>query len=219
MISLSVLSCTPSKEGPAKLKSGDLIFVGLPSDYSSGEDTMSQAITEATGRDSLNMIHVAIAEVEDGNIWIIDATLAHGCDRHPLDTMLKDFTLKNGSMPAFIVKRLPDSCDVSSAIKRAKSFCGQPYDSCFLPDNGAVYCSELVRESYLDSKGGYLFEGKPMNFRNARGEFPPYWTRLFERIGQPIPQGVMGTNPQDMSKSPLLKTVEVDIIPRKEEVL
>ena len=75
----------------------------------------------------------------------------------------------------------------------------------FLPDNGALYCSELVRESYLGPEGEYLFDEAPMNFLDAEGEMPLYWTQLFALLGMDVPQGVPGTNPQAMSESGLLK--------------
>ena len=159
----------------------------------------------------MNLIHVAIAEVQGDSTWIIDATIRHGVDRHPLDTFLCDFTLKDGSLPVFVIKRLKDSHDVASFVEQAKAFCGQSYDMAFLPDNGALYCSELVRESYRAADGSYLFENKPMNWKNAEGEYPLYWQELFARLGTPIPQDVPGTNPQDMAASPLLETVSVEL--------
>ena len=92
----------------ANLRTGDLVFAGIPADYSLDDDSMGSAISDATGKGDLNLVHVAIAEVGNDTIWIIDATIKHGVDRHPLDTMLKDFTLKDGSLPVFIVKRLKD---------------------------------------------------------------------------------------------------------------
>jgi K+-sensing histidine kinase KdpD len=53
----------------------------------------------------------------------------------------------------------------------------------------------------------HLFDAKPMNFKNEDGEFPLYWQQLFALIGQSIPQDEPGTNPQDMSGSPVLKTI------------
>ena len=88
------------------LRTGDLIFVGIPMDYSIEGGSMDEAIASATGSDSLNLIHVAIVEVDSEGKWIIDATIKHGVDRHPLDTFITDFTLKDGSLPVFIVKRL-----------------------------------------------------------------------------------------------------------------
>ena len=51
-----------------------------------------------------------------------------------------------------------------------------------------------------------------MNFKDADGNFPVYWQQLFERLGQPIPQDVPGTNPQAMSKEPALRPVAVEIV-------
>lgn len=204
---------TPAAEPAAaeSLKTGDLVFIGIPMDYSLGSDSMDGAIAAATGDGELNLIHVAILEMDGDKPYIIDATLRHGVDRHPLDTMLKEFTLKDGSYPTFIVKRMNDNSLADEWISRAKSFCGQPYDKAFLPENGALYCSELVRDSYLGADGEYLFDEQPMNFLDSEGNMPVYWTQLFAILGQEVPQGLPGTNPQDMSTSPCLETVNISL--------
>lgn len=206
-----VLILLTACSGGDRLRTGDLIFVGIPLDYAAEApaDSMDTAIAASTGvAGGLNLIHVAIAEVKADSVWIIDATLRHGVDRHPLDTFLTDFTLKDGSLPVFIVKRA-EGVDPEAAVGKAKTFCGQPYDLYFLPDNGAMYCSELVRESFLDAAGRPVFDNEPMNFRAADGSMPPYWEWLFGRLGTPVPQGLPGTNPQGMSASPVLKEVPV----------
>lgn len=191
----------------SNVRTGDLLFIGIPADYSITDDDMAGAISASTGSGELNIIHVAILEVSEGQTYIIDATLAHGVDRHPLDTMKADFTLKDGSLPEFIVMRMKDNARAEEWIAKAKTFCGQPYDVAFLPDNGAMYCSELVRESYLGPKGEYLFPDAPMNFLNAEGEMPVYWTQLFAILGMDVPQGEPGTNPAAMSGSKLLERI------------
>jgi hypothetical protein len=40
---------------------------------------------------------------------------------------------------------------------------------------------------------------------------PAYWESLFEKLGMPVPQDTLGTNPQDLSASPLLETVSIDL--------
>ena len=208
-IALIALSCA---QQPDTLQTGDLVFMGIPNDYSIGEDSMDGAISAATGDGELNLIHVAIIEMANDGPYIIDATLKYGTDRHPLDSTIRQFTLKGGEQPVYIVKRLKDNKLAKEWVEKAKSFCGQPYDMRFLSDNGAMYCSELVRESFLGAEGEYLFDEKPMNWKNEKGEIPVYWTQLFALLGMDVPQGVPGTNPQDMSKSPLLETVDVDIL-------
>lgn len=208
LIALAAIFAGCCKSG---IKTGDLLFVGIPGDYSLDESEMDGAISASTGTTSLNLIHVAILEVGKDTTWIIDATIKHGVDRHPIDTMFKEFTLKDGSQPIYIVKRLKDSKKAAQYVENAKQFLGLPYDVAFLPNNGALYCSELVRESYRTPQGGYIFDEKPMNFKNASGEFPVYWQQLFALIGQEIPQDIPGTNPQDMSGAPVLKTVPASL--------
>ena len=195
------------------LQNGDLVFVGLPLDYDVETGSMSAAISSATGQEGgLNLIHVAIAEVQADSVWIIDATIAHGVDRHPLDTFLTDFTLRDGSYPEFIIKRV-QGVNADAAVERAKGFCGRAYDVRFLPDNEDLYCSELVQKSYLDATGSQVFDSEPMNFQAPDGTMPPYWEWLFGKLGMDVPQGLPGTNPQRMAESAALMDLPVRLVP------
>lgn len=210
VVLLALTSCGAGVEKAREVRTGDLVFVGIPVDYGEGADSMSEAIGAATAGDNeMNIIHVAILEVQNDSIWIIDATIKHNVDRYPLDTFLRDFTLKDGSYPQFEVKRLKgcSSRDAARYVENAKQFIGEPYDVAFLPDNGAKYCSELVRDSYLCKDGTHIFGESPMNFLDSDGQMPAYWTKLFGSLGMPVPQGVRGTNPQAMSKEDVLETV------------
>lgn len=194
------------------IQTGDLLFVGglrAPSDNGS----MSEAIMDATGGNDINYTHAAILEVdEDGLIWVIDASPNRGVDRHPLDTLISDFTTKDGKTPYMEVMRLQDNSRAESYIANAMGFIGEDYDFYFLPDNGKHYCTELIEDSYIDN-GEPVFKGKPMNFKNKDGEFPEYWKQLFSSLGQDIPQGVKGTNPQDMHDDPRLKKLDIRFSP------
>lgn len=203
-------ACTPKSD---KLQNGDLVFVGIPASYSLDAGSMDSAISDATADGSgLNLIHTAILEIDpEGREWIIDATIKHGVDRHPLDTFLRDFTLKDGSLPVFEVMRLRDDSRAASSVENAKKYLGRPYDVHFSPTDEALYCTELVYDSYLDADGEPIFSAAPMNFKNADGEFPLYWQQLFARLGEPIPQDVPGTNPQAMAKDPALRPVAVKL--------
>lgn len=200
-LALAVASCAaPSQK--ETVHTGDLLFVGIPSD---GEfDGMENAIASATGEGQLNMIHSAIIERDDtGAVWVIDATIRRGVDRHPIDTLIKDFTRSDGSIPALEVYRLKDESNVNDFIARAKFYIGEKYDEYFLPDNGRHYCTELVYDSYI-CNGVHLFQNQPMNFKNTDGSFDEYWIKLFNRLRIDIPQDVPGTNPQAMSSDTTL---------------
>ena len=205
---LAGFSCTKHPAAvPADpcIETGDLLFVGIPMDYWS-EDGMGEAIAAATAAgDTVNFIHTAILEVDaEGSVWVIDATLAHGVDRHPLDTLLADFTLQADAVRTLRVMRLRDNGDAVRFVEQAKAMVGEEYDVYFKPWNGRHYCTELVYDTYVDATGTHLFETVPMNFRNKEGEMPPYWTRLFAMLGEEVPQGQPGTNPQMMLASPNL---------------
>ena len=210
LLPLVVLSCGHKQIKRAieePLRNGDLIFVGIPADYHT--DGMADAIADATGTegDTLRLIHVAIAEIDSlGQPWVIDATLAYGVDRHPLDTLFAQFRLQGDEQATFILKRVDrPQAEIDAFVEKAKSFCGQAYDRSFRPDNGMLYCTELVRDSYRAEDGSYLFDEYPMNWKDASGEFPAYWVWLFDLLGEPIPQDVPGTNPQRMSTEPILQ--------------
>lgn len=208
LLALMLLAGFSCKKTPAPVvetphvETGDLLFVGIPVDY--GDDSMAQAIADATSSgDTTNFIHTAILEVdEQGAIWVIDATIRRGVDRHPLDTLLSDFTLHRGGRATFEVMRLRDNQHAATYVEQAKEFLGEDYDEYFMTFNGRHYCTELISDAYVDADGHQWFVPVPMNFKNKEGAYPSYWVRLFEKLGEPIPQGELGTNPQDMHASP-----------------
>ncbi len=206
-LAFMALSCSPRVE---RLQTGDLIFVGIPADYRI-DGSMSDAIADATCPDSLNIIHTAIADVDEDGIWIIDATIKHGVDRHPLDTFLCDFTLNDGSYPTFIVMRLNDDSGAEAHVARAREFLGRSYNCSFTPCDTALYCTELVHDSYLNPDGSFIFGEAPMNFLAPDGTMPVYWEQLFELIGQTVPQGKPGTNPRAMMNESCIHEINVQI--------
>ena len=175
------------------LRPGDLLFF-------SEEGAMGNAIKASTGQ----YTHVAMVESlgQRDTVWIIDATQKHGVSRRPYIFRLNnhpDVYRPNPGSPFY----------ADDAIRRARSFIGQPYDNAFLPDNGALYCSELIYECYrhISDDETHLFKAKPMNWRDKDGRLPKYWKKHFKKLKMEVPEGVSGTNPTDMSKSPLLYKV------------
>ena len=175
------------------LRPGDLLFF---------RDTegMGAAVKESTGQ----YTHVALVESVGDTVWLIDATPEYGVSRRPY--------LYSYNQPAPDIFR-PEFTffDLESVLIRARSFIGQPYDNAFLPDNGAFYCSELIYECFLDDysyesgSDQHLFKAAPMNWRDADGNLPRYWVKHFKKLKMPVPEGVMGTNPTDLSRSSLLR--------------
>ncbi len=192
----SAVSCGRNDDS---LQSGDLLFLaGERSD-------MTGAITAATGENGrLNFSHVGIAVVKNGADSVLEATTDGGVRLTALPEFLAR-SAKIGGRPAVIALRLRDTTGVSEAIERARGYLGLPYDYSFRPDNGKFYCSELVWECYRKADGSPLFTARPMNFRADDGTMPQFWTDLFARLGESVPEGIPGTNPNDMAQEPALR--------------
>ena len=187
---------------------GDLIFI---------HDTtgMGRAIQSSTEWDSLRpaLTHVAITECTDSGVYVIDATPALGVARRTLEEFalsVMDTTAGYNfvSIAKYCFVDVP--FDTATLLERMHSLIGVPYDPYFLPNNGRLYCSELVQECFFDQNGHHLFPYKPMNFYASDGTLPPYWQYHFDSLGVAVPQGMPGTNPNDMSKSPILHQFRIE---------
>ena len=175
------------------IKSGDLLFLN------DNKSAMEKAITASTGE----YTHVALVERDSADdVWVIEASPKYGVQRISYEQFERVHLLRffGGNIDIY---RLTVPFDTAAVIARAKSFVGKPYDDAFLPDNDAYYCSELIEVAFGD-----IFPSKPMNWRDADGNLPDYWKKHFEKLGVAVPEGVPGTNPTDMSRSPLLKMLK-----------
>ena len=175
------------------LQTGDLLFLN------ENKSAMEKAITASTGE----YTHVALVERDSADdVWVIEASPKKGVQRIPYSQFERENILGffGGNIDIY---RLTVPFDTVAVIARAKSLDGKPYDNAFLPDNDAYYCSELIEVAFDG-----IFPSKPMNWRDAEGNLPEYWIKHFEELGLPVPEGVPGTNPTDMSRSPLLKMLK-----------
>lgn len=190
-------SCRQNDFRPA---TGDLLFqVGKSSD-------MGLAIEVATGKEGpINFTHVAIAVRSAGADSVIEASTEGGVRLIGLGEFLEQSARVDGK-PVVIAMRLRDTTGIARAIDRARARIGLPYDYSYLPANDKIYCSELVWESYLAQNGSPIFQARPMNFLAHDGSMPRFWTELFDQLGEPIPQNVPGTNPNDMAQESILRT-------------
>lgn len=181
------------------LKQGDLIF------QKEGSSGFSQAISESTAfQDTVSFIHVGIIMANSpAGLQVIEASPEDGVRILPL----QEFVSNSGGWSRLVVKRLNKVFPQEEVLKMASSYVGQPYDWEYRPDNGKIYCSELVVEAFIDEDGNKIFSNQPMNFLDAEGNLPGFWEDLFLKLGTEVPQGVPGSNPNDLSKSPDLETI------------
>ncbi len=177
------------------------------SDSNSVQTGDAPASSAAAKPEPLN-IHVAILEVSGDSTYVVDATIKRGVARYPLQDFLKDFTLKDGSLPQLEVFRPKVSADrARQFVNNALLYAGMPYDVDFLMDNSAMYCSELVYDAYITDAGEHLFSIGTIDFLSADGTVPLYWRQIFGLLQRDIPQGHPGVMPCDLTSSLLLERV------------
>lgn len=183
------------------LQKGDLLFV------SKGNSDFSEAISSATHDIGYpdDFVHVAIYYLSSDSIpSVIEASPEYGVRTISLQDFKKDINREGKNEHGVVVKRLSTEFHIDYAIDRAMTFIGQPYDWHYLPDNGMMYCSELIYESFVSDDGYHFFTSQPMNFRNPDGSMPEFWTELYKTLGVDVPEGIPGTNPNDLSRDPRL---------------
>ena len=132
--------------------------------------------------------HVAIMISADS---VIEA-VGKGVVTTPLDSLRKQ--------KGYYLYARVRHADRQRSIANARRFLGQPYDSLYLPDNEAIYCSELVLLSFVNKRGKPIFQPVPMTFRDSSGQIPTYWQEFYERNGMDVPEGRPGSNPSELSQ-------------------
>lgn len=198
LVLMLLYACNSTSYNP---QNGDLLF------QVAGESNFSEAIVNTTARlDSLQFDHVGIVCCEQGKPYVIEASAKRGVVCTSFNDFIASSIKMNGGY-GIIAKRVNSCFSAEEAVLRAKSHLGEAYDWTYSPNNGKMYCSELVYESFRDSNGNPIFTERPMNFRNLQGKFPDFWIKLFNELGDTIPQGLPGTNPNDISKEPVITEV------------
>ena len=157
-------------------RTGDLLFHVVE---------QGNAITDVTP----GMIdHVAIVLSKDS---VIEA-VGSGVKTTPLDSL-------RHQEGYYIIGRVQHADPILSIIN-ARYFLGRPYDRFYLPDNKAIYCSELVLLSMVNHHGHHLLSPIPMSFHDATGHITPYWRQFYQHHNMEVPEGWPGSNPGELSQ-------------------
>ena len=163
------------------LSTGDLLFHVVEK---------GNAITDVTP----GMIdHVAIVLSKDS---VIEA-VGSGVKTTPLDSLRQQ--------EGYYIIGKVRGADPILSVANARRYLGRPYDRLYLPDNDAIYCSELVLFSMVDKEGHRLLSPIPMSFHDASGRITPYWQQFYKEQGMEVPEGWPGSNPGELSKRKIVR--------------
>ena len=118
----------------------------------------------------------------------------------PLADFLAHNTMLDEHYPSVVRGRLRVKFNETVLRKRLNHYLGLPYDSLYMPDDSAMYCSELVQKCFVLTDGKAVFPTIPMSFHDADGHITPYWKAFYARHGKSVPEGMSGTNPGQLSR-------------------
>ena len=182
------------------LKEGDILFQRLPC------GSLCDAIVETTPCDAaLSFNHCAIFRYDRGQPVVVEA-IGTQVQQTPLALFLQRDTASRLS-----VGRVGNPALAQTAARKSGQYLGRPYDDAFLPGDSALYCSELVWESY-QGPAGPVFRLEPMTFRSG-GRTHPGWVEYYMKLNAPIPEGEPGINPCGIAGS---NAVTMMAIPKSE---
>lgn len=161
------------------LENGDLIFVKDDSD-------IGQAIQESTG----NYSHVAI--FLDGQVY--HATTEGGVIAQSPEDFFE-------AEKVYDLYRFAE-IDCPEVKKQTEGLLGSPYNASFYPDGAGYYCSQFIAELPP------IFGTIPMKFGNDTQEISDFWSEYYRKLGLAVPLNQPGTNPSQLTASPLLESKE-----------
>lgn len=176
------------------LKNGDLIFQEL-------NCNLCNAINKTTkGYKNHPITHMGIVKIENKQIYIIEAY--QKVQKTKINDFLKRSINKNQKPKIFVARLKPKYQKyIENALKNAENLINKQYDNLFALNNNKFYCSELIYVSFIDEKNNHIFSLKPMTYKDENGKFIDKWITYFEKLNTKIPEGEMGCNPAQYSKS------------------
>ncbi|OCG21129.1 hypothetical protein A9G11_09340 [Gilliamella sp. wkB108] len=171
------------------LQCGDIIFQTVKQNNSfNGAVSRSGA---APNKDELtnSINHVGLYI---GNNIIIEANQKKGVIKQPISDFLLDGKYH-------IVATIYNSKMIKNAVERVQNCLGLPYNHSFHPEAEGFYCSQLITYAFKTEDNSDYFQLYPMNFKDVTNQkIIPYWHNYYRSLKQSIPQGELGSHPQQL---------------------
>ncbi|WP_126944687.1 YiiX/YebB-like N1pC/P60 family cysteine hydrolase [Xanthomonas sp. BRIP62409] len=198
LLAVLALALLPATSIAVQLQDGDLLFV------TAARTGLSGAIDDATAKqDAPSFDHVALL-AHDGTEQVLLHADEQGSRQQPLQAFVEDANTRHRQIHVYRLTEEQRSA-IPGAIAQARRMLGKPYNQTYVQDDNSYYCSDFIERAF---RAHQVFALQPMNFRNPQtGQVSPYWTDFYRSKGMAVPQGLPGTNPNDMAKSAALRVV------------
>lgn len=195
-----LFSCSTQKTiSETKLQNGDLIFVEAK------QENISGAINRVTQKSKAeNFDHVGIIEKAEDGIFVLHASPKLGSNRQSFDEFYEKNLESNQKMVVYRLKKAHQN-SVETAIAKAKTLLGKPYNWSYVLNEESYYCSDFVERAFRENA---VFEHIPMDFKNPEtGRIDDFWIDFYKKFDMEVPQDKPGTNPNQQAGSDKLSRI------------
>lgn len=185
---LLAVSCSNNQQ-QADISTGDIFFCSY------GSDGLSQAIDSVTQTNKgTHYSHMGLIEIENNDTFLIHAITVRGVVKETWQTFLK---IENPEhVDIYKIKNISGQSR-QTAIAKANSMIGHPYNRHYIMNDTCYYCSQLV---YVAFETDQIFSLTPMTFKNINSEeYNTGWVNHYKSLHMQIPEGEPGCNPNGMA--------------------
>lgn len=192
------------------LQTGDLLF------RESAASSLSQAIDAVTQTDkATHFSHMGLVEKVGDSIFVLHAAPEGGSCKIALQEFIypkEDSIYKPRKVVAYRLQARYRKA-IPTAIQKAKSMLGKPYNYSYVMNDSSYYCSGFVYRAFEKDS---IFKLNPMTFKNPdTGEFNQSWIEFYQDLGMEVPEGKPGCNPNGMAASDKLEKLGLVLVPSK----
>ncbi|MCC8690665.1 YiiX/YebB-like N1pC/P60 family cysteine hydrolase [Xanthomonas campestris pv. raphani] len=198
LLSLLLLALLPTSALAVRLHDGDLLFV------TAARTGLSGAIDDATATQGApSFDHVGLV-AHDGRTRVVLHADEEGSRQQPLADFIRQARAKQRQIFVYRLNAAQRAA-IPDAIAQARRMLGKPYNLTYVQDDNSYYCSDFIERAF---RAHQVFALQPMNFKNPQsGQMSAYWTEFYRSKGMDVPQGLPGTNPNDMARAPALQAL------------
>ncbi len=182
------------------LKNGDLLFV------TAKETGLSGAINNVTQKQkTASFDHIGILQKEGHTIFVLHAAPKGGSQKQSLKDFIKD---QQEDGQKVVVYRLKPEYQkaIPTAVERANSMLGKPYNFSYILDESSYYCSDFIERAFREE---HIFKLEPMTFIDPKtGKTNTFWEEFYTKKGLRVPEGEPGCNPNGLAGSDKLERIQ-----------
>lgn len=196
---LAMLQCCAPSSVEKLLENGDLLFV------TAKESGLSGAINNVTQKQkTASFDHIGIVEKVQHQFFVLHAAPKGGSQKQPLADFMKDQAADGQRVVVYRLKPQYRNT-IPSAIQKAESMVGKPYNFNYILDEDSYYCSDFIERAFRKDQ---IFKLEPMSFKDPKtGTTNTFWEEFYRKKNLKIPEGEPGCNPNGLAGSDKLERI------------